>query len=109
MVLRRRRWGGLETIAVPVRSTVQVSSLVTNKRLGRYNVTPTAAYQYAPAYRRYGQKINAVHFIGSNKPWFNLAGRPAGMSYAKGKDASFDCTSMICPVYSADPRRPIAH
>lgn len=61
------------------------------KLMKRYNVTPTAAYQYAPAYKRYGHKINAVHFIGPNKPWANLAGRPAGMGVTKGKEAVFDC------------------
>lgn len=57
----------------------------------RYNVTPTAAYTYAPAYRRYGHKINAVHFIGPNKPWANLQYRPAGISRPKNQDQSYDC------------------
>ncbi|KAK0392105.1 hypothetical protein NLU13_1603 [Sarocladium strictum] len=38
-----------------------------------YNVTPSAHYQYVPAYRHLRSTINMVHFIGSNKPWF--AGR----------------------------------
>ncbi|KND88513.1 Glycogenin-1 [Tolypocladium ophioglossoides CBS 100239] len=38
-----------------------------------YNVTPSAHYQYIPAYRHFQSSINMVHFIGSNKPW--LAGR----------------------------------
>ena len=62
-----------------------------NSWRNRYNVTPTAAYQYEPAYRRYGSKVNAVHFIGPNKPWSSLSGRPAGMSLPKGKEAKFDC------------------
>lgn len=35
-----------------------------------YNVTPSAHYQYLPAYRHFQSSINLVHFIGSDKPWF---------------------------------------
>ena len=59
--------------------------------MSRYNVTPSAAYQYAPAYKRYANKISAVHFIGKSKPWSNLLYRPAGISNVKGKEDSFDC------------------
>jgi hypothetical protein len=38
-----------------------------------YNVTPTAAYTYAPAYAHYGAQISVVHFIGRAKPWHTLA------------------------------------
>jgi hypothetical protein len=58
---------------------------------GRYNVTPSAAYTYKPAYQRYGHKINAVHFIGPHKPWANLQNRPAGMSLSQQNKQSFDC------------------
>lgn len=34
-----------------------------------YNVTPSAHYQYVPAYRHFQSSINMVHFIGSDKPW----------------------------------------
>lgn len=34
-----------------------------------YNVTPSAHYQYVPAYRHFQSSINMVHFIGSEKPW----------------------------------------
>ncbi|KUI71516.1 Glycogenin-1 [Cytospora mali] len=34
-----------------------------------YNVTPSAHYQYVPAYRYLQSSINMVHFIGSGKPW----------------------------------------
>jgi glycogenin len=40
-----------------------------------YNVTPSAHYQYIPAYRHFQSSINMVHFIGADKPWF--AGRHA--------------------------------
>ncbi|KAI0969893.1 glycosyltransferase family 8 protein [Xylaria arbuscula] len=36
-----------------------------------YNVTPSAHYQYVPAYRHFQSSTNMVHFIGSDKPWFN--------------------------------------
>ncbi|SPN98801.1 related to glycogenin-2 beta [Cephalotrichum gorgonifer] len=40
-----------------------------------YNVTPSAHYQYIPAYKHFQSNINMVHFIGAQKPWFQ--GRPA--------------------------------
>ncbi|KAK2070760.1 hypothetical protein P8C59_005231 [Phyllachora maydis] len=38
-----------------------------------YNVTPSAHYQYTPAYMHFQSSINMVHFIGNDKPW--LQGR----------------------------------
>ncbi|ETS80043.1 hypothetical protein PFICI_07572 [Pestalotiopsis fici W106-1] len=35
-----------------------------------YNVTPSGHYQYIPAYRHFQSSINMVHFIGTDKPWF---------------------------------------
>ncbi|OTB15618.1 glycosyltransferase family 8 protein [Daldinia sp. EC12] len=35
-----------------------------------YNVTPSAHYQYVPAYRHFQSGISMVHFIGPEKPWF---------------------------------------
>ncbi|KAI1100175.1 glycosyltransferase family 8 protein [Jackrogersella minutella] len=35
-----------------------------------YNVTPSGHYQYVPAYRHFASGIAMVHFIGSEKPWF---------------------------------------
>ncbi|WVQ76910.1 hypothetical protein IAR50_006588 [Cryptococcus sp. DSM 104548] len=60
-----------------------------------YNVTPSAAYTYAPAYKRYGHKISNVHFVGPNKPWASVGHRPAGMSNVQGKEKSFDYPSLI--------------
>ncbi|KAI9735333.1 MAG: glycogenin glucosyltransferase [Claussenomyces sp. TS43310] len=34
-----------------------------------YNVTPSAHYQYLPAYRHFQSTISAAHFIGMDKPW----------------------------------------
>lgn len=40
------------------------------KRLSfAYNCTPSANYQYEPAYRYYKRDISMVHFIGKGKPW----------------------------------------
>jgi glycogenin glucosyltransferase len=40
------------------------------KRLSfTYNCTPSANYQYEPAYRYYKHKVSMVHFIGADKPW----------------------------------------
>ncbi|KAJ3523952.1 hypothetical protein NM208_g12254 [Fusarium decemcellulare] len=43
-----------------------------------YNVTPSAHYQYVPAYRHFQSSINMVHFIGSSKPWFTGRDVPYG-------------------------------
>ncbi|KAJ9151456.1 Glycosyltransferase family 8 protein [Coniochaeta hoffmannii] len=40
-----------------------------------YNVTPSAHYQYIPAYRHFQSSISMIHFIGADKPW--LQGRDA--------------------------------
>ncbi|KAK9470668.1 uncharacterized protein V1510DRAFT_431924 [Dipodascopsis tothii] len=34
-----------------------------------YNVTPSAGYQYVPAYRHFAADIRLIHFIGAAKPW----------------------------------------
>ena len=34
-----------------------------------YNCTPSANYQYLPAYRHFGHSISIAHFIGADKPW----------------------------------------
>ena len=34
-----------------------------------YNVTPSAHYQYLPAYRHFQSGISMAHFIGQSKPW----------------------------------------
>jgi glycogenin glucosyltransferase len=34
-----------------------------------YNTTPSANYQYEPAYRYWKRDISMVHFIGKQKPW----------------------------------------
>jgi len=34
-----------------------------------YNVTPSAHYQYVPAYNHFKHNISLIHFIGAGKPW----------------------------------------
>ncbi|OAA44948.1 glycogenin [Metarhizium rileyi] len=48
-----------------------------------YNVTPSAHYQYVPAYRHFQSSISMVHFIGATKPWFS------GRNTSRG-DTPFD-------------------
>lgn len=48
-----------------------------------YNVTPSAHYQYVPAYKHFQSSINLVHFIGTEKPWLQ------GREKSKG-DSPFD-------------------
>ncbi|ORY30810.1 nucleotide-diphospho-sugar transferase [Naematelia encephala] len=77
-----------------------------------YNVTPSAAYTYAPAYKRYGHKINAVHFIGPHKPWSNLASRPAKAGIPQGKEQTYDYPALIdrwYAVYDRNIRPTAAH
>ncbi|KAH8888869.1 hypothetical protein GQ53DRAFT_235278 [Thozetella sp. PMI_491] len=45
-----------------------------------YNVTPSAHYQYVPAYKHFQSSINMVHFIGSEKPWAQGRNASAGDS-----------------------------
>jgi len=44
-----------------------------NRLAFSYNVTPSAHYQYLPAYKHFQSTISLVHFIGTEKPW--LQGR----------------------------------
>ncbi|KAI2819191.1 CAZyme family GT8 [Aspergillus niger] len=37
-----------------------------------YNCTPSANYQYIPAYKHFQSTISMIHFIGAQKPW-NMA------------------------------------
>ncbi|KAL1840734.1 hypothetical protein VTJ49DRAFT_174 [Mycothermus thermophilus] len=53
-----------------------------------YNVTPSAHYQYVPAYTHFQSNINLVHFIGAQKPWMqeretSTGGSPFGQMVAK--------------------------
>ncbi|KAH6655264.1 nucleotide-diphospho-sugar transferase [Truncatella angustata] len=43
-----------------------------------YNVTPSGHYQYIPAYRHFQSSINMVHFIGTDKPWYQGRSASAG-------------------------------
>lgn len=43
-----------------------------------YNVTPSAHYQYVPAYKHHQKNINLIHFIGAEKPWIQGRGQQTG-------------------------------
>lgn len=58
-----------------------------------YNVTPSAHYQYVPAYRHFQSSINMVHFIGPDKPWFQ------GRQASKGDSPFEDMTGRWWAVY----------
>jgi lipopolysaccharide biosynthesis glycosyltransferase len=49
----------------------------------RYNCTPSANYQYVPAYRHFESEIAMLHFIGRAKPWSSPSGpaAPLGSVY----------------------------
>ncbi|KAF8445159.1 hypothetical protein BGX38DRAFT_1143517 [Terfezia claveryi] len=48
-----------------------------------YNCTPSASYQYTPAYRHFGSKVSMVHFIGDSKPWGHRADNYDSMSFGE--------------------------
>ncbi|EFP81581.2 uncharacterized protein PGTG_07830 [Puccinia graminis f. sp. tritici CRL 75-36-700-3] len=52
-----------------------------------YNVTPSTYYTYAPAYKRYGDKISMIHFIGSDKPWHLINRRRYRNAYAPNQNS----------------------
>ncbi|KAG8850584.1 glycogenin glucosyltransferase [Tulasnella sp. 330] len=64
-----------------------------------YNTTPTAAYTYAPAYERFGKEINAIHFIGTNKPWKSLPWRAPGSGAAAQVTEPVAASSPVQPSY----------
>jgi len=44
-----------------------------------YNMVASASYSYLPAYKKFGQQVKIIHFIGSAKPWlvsWDAAGEP---------------------------------
>lgn len=54
-------------------------------------MTPSAAYQYLPAFTRYAHKISVIHFIGPHKPWKRLSYRPAGLGVSQDSASSMSC------------------
>lgn len=51
-----------------------------------YNCTPSASYQYEPAYRHFRSGISMVHFIGVDKPWKQGRGPMTGSGSAVYKE-----------------------
>ncbi|XP_023334235.1 glycogenin-1 isoform X2 [Eurytemora carolleeae] len=44
-----------------------------------YNMVASASYSYLPAYKKFGQNVKIIHFIGATKPWlvgFDSRGEP---------------------------------
>lgn len=39
-----------------------------------YNMVSSASYSYLPAFKKYGENVKIVHFIGANKPWLAQSG-----------------------------------
>ncbi|XP_075586868.1 glycogenin 1 [Dermatophagoides farinae] len=35
-----------------------------------YNMTLASTYSYLPAYKRFGQNVKVIHFLGALKPWY---------------------------------------
>ncbi|TLD19779.1 hypothetical protein PspLS_09532 [Pyricularia sp. CBS 133598] len=68
-----------------------------------YNVTPSAHYQYVPAYRHFQSSINMVHFIGSEKPWIQ------GRNSTVGGGAFDEMVGRWWAVYDRHYRAPTVH
>ncbi|KAI6383235.1 hypothetical protein MCOR25_000156 [Pyricularia grisea] len=68
-----------------------------------YNVTPSAHYQYVPAYRHFQSSINMVHFIGSEKPWIQ------GRNSTAGGGAFDEMVGRWWAVYDRHYRAPTIH
>lgn len=50
-----------------------------------FNVTPSAGYQYVPAFTRFKNDIKNIHFIGLNKPWLTRDSNAfAATTFGKG-------------------------
>lgn len=45
-----------------------------------FNVTPSASYQYIPAYRHFKDNVAVFHYIGQTKPWSNSLTGPSQSS-----------------------------
>ncbi|GMK54193.1 hypothetical protein CspeluHIS016_0107790 [Cutaneotrichosporon spelunceum] len=60
-----------------------------------YNVTPSAAYQYMPAFKHFAHKINVIHFIGPRKPWGRLPTRPAGVGMRQNRETPMGYEQLI--------------
>lgn len=50
---------------------------------------------YAPAYERFGSKINAIHFIGPNKPWKSIEYRAPFSQASSSKDTAYHYNSLV--------------
>lgn len=71
----------------------------------KYNCTPNANYQYVPAYRHFQSSINAIHFIGADKPW------QKGRDYRGDHNVYNELLARWWAVYDRHYRKPapVAH
>ena len=65
-----------------------------------YNCTPSANYQYVPAYKHFQSSISAVHFIGADKPWAQ------GRDYRSSSGVYGELLGRWWAVYDRHYRRP---
>ena len=43
-----------------------------------YNMHSSAAYTYLPAFRKFGERVKIVHFLGAVKPWMYNYNKQSG-------------------------------
>ncbi|KAI9645892.1 glycogenin glucosyltransferase [Ciborinia camelliae] len=67
-----------------------------------YNVTPSAHYQYLPAFQHFQSSISAAHFIGTDKPW--KVGRQASI----GATPYHQMTGRWWAVYDKHYKQPVS-
>ncbi|CAE6475641.1 unnamed protein product [Rhizoctonia solani] len=75
-----------------------------NRLSFKYNVTPTAAYTYAPAYAKFGTGIHAVHFIGPSKPWSGLSFRPPFIASSGREAGTYDIAAYSSEAKDTTPQ-----
>jgi len=67
-----------------------------------YNMVASATYSYLPAYKKFGQDLKIIHFIGANKPWlisFDGSGQPRIDSTGKN---TLDHLKLWCQIFSTE-------
>lgn len=84
-----------------------------------FNVTPSASYQYTPAYQHFKNTVSVVHFIGQDKPWtYALSGPFQNSSefevkwwniYNKFYDASLNCKPLPSAASGLNPQHDEDH
>nr|ACO11092.1 Glycogenin-1 [Caligus rogercresseyi] len=52
-----------------------------------YNMCATATYTYLPAYKKFGESVKIVHFIGMSKPWDAQRDSQSGRPISRAQDS----------------------